>query len=90
MTRRRVAVTGVGLVTPVGLKVEDSWQNIVAGVSGVSSIHSFDTSAYSTQFSASVRDFDSSEYFSAKEARKMDTFVLSALPRASRRSTMPA
>lgn len=75
MTRRRVAVTGLGLVTPVGLDVEASWTNIVAGVSGAALIESFDTSAFSTRFSASVKDFDSSVYFSSKEARKMDTFV---------------
>ncbi|MFK7861027.1 MAG: beta-ketoacyl-ACP synthase II [Granulosicoccus sp.] len=75
MTRRRVAVTGLGLVTPVGADVETSWSNIVAGVSGVSLIESFDTAAFSTRFSASVKNFDSSQYFSTKEARKMDTFI---------------
>lgn len=75
MARRRVAVTGLGLVTPVGNTVESSWKNIVAGVSGVDSIRAFDVSGYATQFSASVKDFDSSEYFSTKEARKMDVFV---------------
>lgn len=75
MTRRRVVVTGLGLVTPVGLDVDSSWGNIVAGVSGAATIDSFDTEAFSTRFSASVKEFDSSDYFSAKEARKMDTFV---------------
>lgn len=75
MTRRRVAVTGLGLVTPVGVEVETSWSNIVAGVSGVSKIESFDTAAFSTRFSASVTDFDPGLYFSTKEARKMDTFI---------------
>ncbi|MFK7996117.1 MAG: beta-ketoacyl-ACP synthase II [Granulosicoccus sp.] len=75
MTRRRVAVTGLGLVTPVGPNVETSWSNIVAGVSGVSLIQTFDTAAFSTRFSASVSEFDASEYFSTKEARKMDTFI---------------
>ncbi len=75
MTRRRVAVTGLGLVTPVGSGVEDSWQNIIAGVSGAADITGFDTSKFGTRFSASVKGFDSSVYFSAKEARKMDTFV---------------
>lgn len=75
MARRRVAVTGLGLVTPVGSDVETSWSNIVAGVSGVTLIKSFDTAAFSTRFSASVKDFDTSAYFSTKEARKMDTFV---------------
>lgn len=75
MTRRRVAVTGLGLVTPVGSDVESSWANIVAGVSGAALIDTFDTIAFSTRFSASVKEFDSSAYFSTKEARKMDTFV---------------
>lgn len=75
MTRRRVVVTGLGLVTPVGEDVQSSWKNIVAGVSGVADIQSFDTSAFSTQFSASVKNFDADLYFSSKEARKMDTFV---------------
>ncbi len=75
MTRRRVAVTGLGLVTPVGGQVEDSWKNILAGVSGASTITDFDVSAYSTRFSASVKDFDTAAYFTPKEARKMDIFV---------------
>ncbi|MFT6877990.1 MAG: 3-oxoacyl-[acyl-carrier-protein] synthase II, partial [Granulosicoccus sp.] len=75
MTRRRVAITGLGLVTPVGGNVADSWRNILAGVSGVANIQSFDTSKFSTRFSASVKDFDVAAYFSTKEARKMDTFI---------------
>ncbi len=75
MTRRRVVVTGLGLVTPVGEDVESSWRNIVAGVSGAALIDWFDTSAFATCFSASVKHFDASAYFTAKEARKMDTFV---------------
>lgn len=75
MTRRRVAVTGLGLVTPVGGQVEDSWKNILAGVSGTSTITDFDVSAYNTRFSASVKEFDTAAYFTPKEARKMDIFV---------------
>ncbi|MBX2837453.1 MAG: beta-ketoacyl-ACP synthase II [Gammaproteobacteria bacterium] len=75
MSRRRVAVTGLGLVTPVGNTVESSWKNILAGVSGVRTIDSFDVGKFATQFSASVKDFDPSLYFSTKEARKMDVFV---------------
>lgn len=75
MTRRRVAITGLGLVTPVGGNVDESWSNILAGVSGVANIHSFDTSKFGTRFSASVKEFDVSAYFTTKEARKMDTFV---------------
>ncbi len=75
MVRRRVVVTGLGLVTPVGNDVASSWKNILAGVSGASTIDFFDTSAFNTQFSASVKDFDVETYLSKKEARKMDTFV---------------
>lgn len=75
MTRRRVAVTGLGLVTPVGVDVEESWRNIIAGVSGAASISDFDVSDFSTKFSASVKNFDAEVYFSRKEARKMDIFV---------------
>lgn len=75
MTRRRVAVTGLGLVTPVGGAVEDSWKNILAGVSGAATITSFDVAAYNTRFSASVKDFDAAQYFPPKDARKMDVFV---------------
>ena len=75
MRRRRVAVTGLGLVTPVGNEVEDSWKNILAGVSGADNITQFDVSAYNTRFSASVKNFDTEAYLSTKEARKMDLFV---------------
>ena len=75
MRRRRVAITGLGLVTPVGGDVDESWNNILAGVSGVANIQSFDTSKFNTRFSASVKDFDVSAYFTTKEARKMDTFI---------------
>ena len=75
MSKRRVAVTGLGLVTPVGNDVQSSWDNIVAGVSGAALIESFDTEGFATRFSASVTDFDTGAYLSGKEARKMDTFV---------------
>lgn len=75
MKGRRVVVTGMGLVTPVGHDVETSWQSILAGRSGAATIEAFDVDAYTTRFSASVRDFDHTPYFSAKDARKMDVFV---------------
>ncbi len=75
MVRRRVVVTGLGLVTPVGNNVATSWKNILAGVSGASTIDFFDTAVFNTQFSASVKGFDVETYLSKKEARKMDTFV---------------
>ena len=75
MKGRRVVVTGLGMVTPVGLTVAETWENILAGKSGAAPIEAFDVSAYSTRFSASVRNFDIEPYFSAKDARKMDVFV---------------
>lgn len=75
MTKRRVVVTGLGLVTPVGNTVATAWDSIVSGVSGVRTITAFDASAFATQFSASVREFKTEDYFEKKEARRMDTFV---------------
>lgn len=75
MARRRVVVTGMGMVTPVGNTVEDSWQAILAGRSGAASIEHFDTTPFATRFSASVKNFDVSDYMSAKEARKIDLFI---------------
>ncbi len=75
MKGRRVVVTGLGMVTPIGHTVEDSWRNILAGKSGAAPIEAFDVSSYSTRFSASVRDFDVSQYLPPKDARKMDVFV---------------
>ena len=75
MIGRRVVVTGLGMISPVGHTVSETWDNILAGKSGAARIESFDVSAFSTQFSASVRDFDISPYLSAKEARKLDAFV---------------
>jgi len=75
MTRRRVVITGMGMLTPVGNNVQDSWEAILAGRSGAAFIDSFDTSPFTTRFSASVKNFDIREYISAKEARKIDTFI---------------
>ena len=75
MIGRRVVVTGLGMVTPVGLTVDETWANILAGKSGAAPIEAFDVSAYSTQFSASVKNFDPTPYMAPKDARKMDVFV---------------
>src|SRR5690606_35976464 len=61
--------------TSLGNTVADTWQGIVSGVSGVRPITTFDASAFTTQFSASVRDLDVEQYFPSKEARKMDPFI---------------
>lgn len=75
MSRRRVVVTGLGLLTPVGNAVKDTWDNILAGKSGAAPIDFFDASQFGTRFSASVKAFDLDQYMSAKEARKMDLFI---------------
>ncbi len=75
MIGRRVVVTGLGMVSPVGNTVAETWENILAGKSGVAPIDTFDVSAYNTRFSANVKDFDISAYLSTKESRKLDVFV---------------
>lgn len=75
MSKKRVVVTGLGIVSPVGNNLKDSWQNILAGVSGMAPVTSFDVSAYGTQFTASVKDFDVTEYLPRKDAKKMDVFI---------------
>lgn len=75
MSRRRVVVTGLGMVSPLGNTVADTWAGILAGRSGVAPIAQFDASAFSTRFSASVKDFDAAQYMDAKDARKMDVFI---------------
>jgi 3-oxoacyl-[acyl-carrier-protein] synthase II len=75
MNGRKVVVTGMGMVSSVGHTVSEAWESILAGKSGAAPIDAFDVSAYTTQFSASVRDFDITPYLPAKDARKMDIFV---------------
>jgi len=75
MSRRKVVVTGIGLLTPVGSAVKDTWSNILAGKSGAAPIDFFDASQFATRFSASVKDFDLEPYMSPKEGRKMDLFI---------------
>ncbi|MBI1195862.1 MAG: beta-ketoacyl-ACP synthase II [Gammaproteobacteria bacterium] len=72
---RRVVVTGLGMVSPVGLSVSESWQNLVAGKSGIGPITDWDVSAFSTRFGGSVRGFNVEDYMPRKEARKMDPFI---------------
>ena len=75
MTNRRVVVTGMGMVTPLGLNVEESWKNILAGESGVSMVEGFDSTEYSTRIWAKVKNFDIEKYVPLKDARKMDVFT---------------
>jgi 3-oxoacyl-[acyl-carrier-protein] synthase II len=75
MSRRRVVVTGLGLVCPVGTTVAEGWGNLVAGRSGVAAITRFDASAMACRFAGEVKGFNVEEYISGKEARHMDTFI---------------
>ncbi len=75
MSRRRVVVTGLGMLTPVGNTVVESWGNVLAGKSGIQMLDHFDVSAYATRFGGSIRGLDLSEYLSTKDTRKMDPFI---------------
>jgi 3-oxoacyl-[acyl-carrier-protein] synthase II len=75
MSRRRVVVTGLGCVSPVGNTVDAAWANLLAGQSGVGLITKFDASTFSCKIAAEVKGFDIESYMSAKEARTMDTFI---------------
>ncbi|HXX85462.1 MAG TPA: beta-ketoacyl-ACP synthase II [Casimicrobiaceae bacterium] len=75
MSRRRVVVTGMGIVSPVGVGLEAAWGNILAARSGIATITRFDASAFPSRIAGEVKDFDVGKYLSAKEARRYDTFI---------------
>lgn len=75
MSRRRVVVTGLGCVSPVGNTVAEAWASLLAGRSGIGSITRFDASGFACQIAGEVRNFDLEPYITAKEARAMDTFI---------------
>ncbi|MFO2972269.1 beta-ketoacyl-ACP synthase II [Legionella pneumophila serogroup 10] len=75
MNSRRVVVTGMGMLTPVGLNVEETWRNILAGVSGVGLVEDFDTTEYPTKIWAKVKNFNVENHMPIKDARKMDVFT---------------
>jgi len=75
MSMRRVVVTGMGIVSPVGSKVETAWQNVCAGKSGLRQIEDFDASAFATRIAGTIVDFDIADYIATKEARRMDIFM---------------
>ena len=74
-SKRRVVVTGLGVVSPVGIGTSTAWANLVAGKSGISRITKFDPSAFSSQIAGEVKDFNVEDFISAKDARRMDTFI---------------
>ena len=75
MAKRRVVVTGLGLITPLGNDVDTSWSNILDGQSGIGPITHFDATDYSTRFAGEATDFDPTEYIDKKETKKMDRFI---------------
>lgn len=75
MSRRRVVVTGLGIISPVGNSVEQAWQNLIAGRSGISRISRFDASPFNCQIAGEVKDFKVDDYITSKDARHMDTFI---------------
>ena len=83
MELKRVVVTGLGCVTPVGNNVEEAWNNILAGKSGAAPITHFDASAFKTHFACEVKDFKVTDYIDRKEARKMDPYCQYSLAAAT-------
>ena len=79
MNKRKVVITGLGLVTPVGIGVTNSWKSIIEGQSGITNITNFDINNFESSFSSTiageVKDFDPKEYINPKDARRMDTFI---------------
>ncbi|MBW3566911.1 MAG: beta-ketoacyl-ACP synthase II, partial [Proteobacteria bacterium] len=75
MSKRRVVVTGLGIVSPVGSSIDEAWKNITAGNSGIGPITHFDPANFSTKIAGEVRGFNVEDYLSAKEARRMDPFI---------------
>jgi 3-oxoacyl-[acyl-carrier-protein] synthase II len=75
LSRRRVVVTGLGIVSPVGIGVQTAWSNVIAGRSGIARITRFDSSTFASQIAGEVRDFDVAKFIPAKEARRMDRFI---------------
>ncbi|HEY7743444.1 MAG TPA: beta-ketoacyl-ACP synthase II [Burkholderiales bacterium] len=75
MSRRRVVVTGLGIISPVGNGVPEAWKNILAGASGITRITRFDASAFTSQIAGEVKGFDPAQVLSVKEARRFDTFI---------------
>jgi 3-oxoacyl-[acyl-carrier-protein] synthase II len=75
MSKRRVVVTGLGVVSPVGIGVKTAWDNLVAGKSGITQITKFDASAFSSTIAGEVKNFNPEDFITAKDARRMDTFI---------------
>lgn len=75
MSKRRVVITGLGVLTPVGLTVPETWNNLLAGKSGIDKLTKFDTDPFSVKFGGVLKGFNATDYLTAKEAKKMDPFI---------------
>lgn len=75
MSKKRVVITGLGAISPIGNTVEETWQNALKGVSGIDLITKFDTTNFSVKFAAEVKNFKVADYIPAKDARRMDVFI---------------
>ena len=75
MSKRRVVITGLGIISPVGSSIDSAWAAVLAGQSGIGPITRFDVSAFPVRFGGSVKDFNAENYLSAKELRKIDPFM---------------
>ena len=75
MSKKRVVITGLGAISPIGNTVEETWQNALKGVSGIDLITKFDTTTFSVKFAAEVKNFKVADYIPAKDARRMDVFI---------------
>src|SRR5690606_17395133 len=75
MSRRRVVITGLGAMTPVGLDLESTWANLLAGKSGAAPVERFDVTDHPTKFACEIKGFDAEKHFSRPEARKLDTYA---------------
>ncbi|MFD1121171.1 beta-ketoacyl-ACP synthase II [Methylophilus flavus] len=75
MTKRRVVVTGLGVVSPVGIGYQNAWNNLIAGQSGITRITKFDPTPFASQIAGEVKGFNAEDYIPAKDARRMDTFI---------------
>ena len=75
MSKRRVVITGMGIISPVGSRLDDAWHSVCEGISGISLVDDFDTSAYPTRIAGLVKDFEVDDYLSRKEQRQNDPFI---------------
>jgi len=75
LSKRRIVITGLGVISPVGIGIPTVWKNIVAGKSGITKITHFDASSMAAQIAGEVKDFDATQFLSAKDARRMDRFI---------------